>query len=184
MPSSALPPLLLLLFISFAACKLPLSSHRQTPKNIPSFSFTTQKPLVLPLRVAVVLLGFDGTGQSAVTIDPVQLEEYVSAVAQPQTVTFGVCMYLHTVLPTRQPHDLNSGHLLHAQSAPPHKPPVRSSPRFSRAFLRYQLWYSVTTIHHKHGDKLYAALTSSLLPPSTTKAHPAATGAPSPPLPM
>ncbi len=92
-------------------------------------------------------------------------------------------MYLYTVLPTRQPHDLNSGHLLHAQSVPPRAPPYAPHLIFPR-FLRYQLWYSVTTIHHKHGDKLYAALTSSIVPSSTAKARPAATGAPSPPLPM
>ena len=68
--------LALCILFPFAACKLPLSSHRHPPKNVPSFSFTTHKPVSIPLRIAVVLVGFDGTGQSAVTLNPVELEEY------------------------------------------------------------------------------------------------------------
>jgi len=117
MPSFSLPPpaLLLLLLLPFAASKLPLSSHRDPPKNIPSFSFSTHKPISIPLRVAVVLLGFDGTGQSAVTLNPAELEECVRALPAVIFCNIWRCMYLYTVLPTRQPHDLSTGHLLHAQ---------------------------------------------------------------------
>ena len=76
MPSSfTLTLVLLSLLIASAICKLPLSSHRQPPKNVPSFSFSTHNPLAVPLRLTVVLVGFDGTGQAAVTLNPVQLEE-------------------------------------------------------------------------------------------------------------
>ena len=66
---------LMFLLLPFAYSKLPLSSHRQPPKNIPSFSFSTHKPVSIPLRVTILLLGFDGTGQSAISLDPVDLEE-------------------------------------------------------------------------------------------------------------
>ena len=38
--------------------------------------------------------------------------------------------------------------------------------------LLTRLRYSLTTIHYKHGDKLYSAFTSSLLPSSSAKASP------------
>ena len=86
--------LMLCLLIPFASCNLPLSSHRQPPKNIPSFSFSTHKPVSIPLRISVVLLGFDGTGQAAVTLDPVELEEYGTR-APPlincNTLSAGIC---------------------------------------------------------------------------------------------
>ena len=76
MPSSFTLALVLLpLLIASATSKLPLSSHRQPPKNVPSFSFSTHKPVAVPLRLTVVLVGFDGTGQGAVALNPVELEE-------------------------------------------------------------------------------------------------------------
>ncbi len=107
---------LLLLLPPFVCSKFPLSSHRQTPKNIPSFSLSTHNPVSIPLRVTIVRLGFDGTGQYAVSLNPVDLEEYAPRVLVPVTLC-NACVrrYLYTVLPTRQPHDLNTGRFLHAE---------------------------------------------------------------------
>lgn len=54
-----------------------------------------------------------------------------------------------------------------------------------RAVLpRYQMWYSVTTVHHKHADKLYAALASSIAPSASARVRPLASASSSETLPM